>query len=253
MQPVVAVACDVRELERYRWHAAPEPYLRAALAVAGAVPVLVPAFGEDIDIARLLARFDGVMLTGSKTNVHPERYGIAPTARHEPFDVDRDATALALVRGALAAGMPLFAICRGFQELNVALGGSIATEIQELEGRADHRAPQSESQDERFRLAHEVTPVPGGALAQVIGESPVRVNSLHRQGIGRLAPGLTVEATAEDGTIEAVSVADARAFALGVQWHPEYWAASDAPSRKLFEAFGAAVRDFAGGLRSAAQ
>lgn len=253
MQPLVAVACDVREFERYRWHAAPEPYLRAASEVAGVLPLLVPAFGPAIDVPGLLARVDGVLMTGSKTNVHPSRYGAEPSARHEPYDEDRDATSLPLIRGAIEAGVPLFAICRGLQELNVALGGSLATEIQELDGRDDHRAPESEDQDVRFEIRHAVTPEAGGALARIVGAEGIAVNSLHRQGVERLSPRLAVEARAGDGTIEAVSVIGAPGFAVGVQWHPEYWAATDTPSRRLFEAFGDAVRAHAGRHAQAAE
>lgn len=249
MQPLVAVACDVRTFDRYRWHAAPEPYLRAAIEVAGVIPLLVPAFGPAIDMSALLERVDGVLVTGSKTNVHPLRYGVAPSARHEPYDEERDATSLPLIEAALSAGVPLFAICRGLQELNVALGGSLATEIQEEDGRDDHRAPESESEDERFAIVHPVTPEAGGRIAAIVGDEPVAVNSLHRQAIARLSPRLAVEARAEDGTIEAVSVIDAPGFAVGVQWHPEYWAATDLPSRRLFEAFGDAVRAHAGARR----
>lgn len=247
MQPMVAVVCDVRVFDRYRWHAAPEPYLRAALDVAGVLPLLVPAFGAAIDVPGLLARVDGVLLTGSKTNVHPSHYGVAPSAPYEPYDEERDATSLPLIRGAIEHGVPLFAICRGVQELNVALGGSLATEIQEHDGRDDHRAPESEDQDERFAIAHPVTPTAGGRFADIVGDGSVAVNSLHRQAIERLSPKLAVEAVAEDGTIEAVSVTDAPGYAVGVQWHPEYWAATDTPSRQLFEAFGAAVRTYAEG------
>ena len=242
MQPVVAVACDTRAFENYVWHAAPETYLRAALDIAGLVPLLVPAFGDRIAVGDLLARVDGVMLTGSRTNVHPARYDAAPTAAHEPYDEPRDATAIPLARAALEAGKPLFVICRGMQELNVALGGSLAAEIQDLPGRRDHRAPHSDDQDERFALVHDVTPRAGGAVGAIVGEAAIRVNSLHRQAVDALSPALRVEAAAEDGTVEAVSVKDAAGFAVGVQWHPEYWAKTDAPSRRLFEAFGAAVR-----------
>ncbi|WP_421857064.1 gamma-glutamyl-gamma-aminobutyrate hydrolase family protein [Oricola sp.] len=245
MQPIVAIAADIRAFQNYRWHAAPEPYLEAAFGVAGVLPLIVPALGERIDAAALVGRVDGVMLTGSRTNVHPRRYGGEATPAHEPYDEDRDATALALIRATVDAGVPLFAICRGMQELNVAYGGSLATEIQERDGTDDHRAPESDVQDERFRIAHGIDLEPGGRMAEIAGSGRIDVNSLHRQAIDRLADTLVVEARADDGTIEAVSVAGAKGFAVGVQWHPEYWAKSDAPSAALFRAFGQAVREFA--------
>lgn len=243
MQPIVALVADTREFDGHIWHCSPTQYLRAALDVGGVLPLIVPAFGDDIDIDGLLSRVDGVLISGSKTNVHPSRYGVEPTAKHEPFDLARDATSLPLIAAAVAKGVPLFAICRGIQEMNVALGGSLATEIQEGDGRMDHREPQSTDKDVRFQLAHPITA--SGCIGAIIGEAPLQVNSLHRQAISTLAPRLQAEATAADGTVEAVSVIDAKGFAIGVQWHPEYWAQTDTPSRQLFEAFGAAVRSYA--------
>jgi len=245
MQPIVAIVADVRDFDNYRWHCSPQFYLEAAMGVAGVLPLIVPAFGERIDYEDLLGRVDGVLLSGSKSNVHPARYGEEATPAHEPFDEARDATALPLIRAAIDGGVPLFAICRGLQEMNVALGGSIAHEIHDREGTADHRAPVSEAQDERFALAHEVGVARGGCLAGILAADRVKVNSLHRQAIDRLAPGLSVEASADDGTVEAVTVEGAKGFVVGVQWHPEYWATSDGPSKALFEAFGDAARAYA--------
>ena len=165
-----------------------------------------------------------------------------PARANGPYDPDRDATTLPLIRKALDCGVPLLAICRGIQELNVALEGTLAAELQERPGSLDHRAPPSESQDERFAIRQRVSIKPGSCLAGVFGSGDIQVNSVHRQGIDRLGPRLQVEAVAEDGTIEAVSVRDARAFAVGVQWHPEYWVASDDNSARIFRAFGDAVR-----------
>ncbi|WP_062014169.1 gamma-glutamyl-gamma-aminobutyrate hydrolase family protein [Aureimonas sp. AU4] len=239
---LIAVPADTRQFESYLWHAAPGTYLDA-IARIGALPVIVPAL-DDIDPAAVLDRVDGVLLTGSASNVHPERYGEAPTAGHEPYDTRRDALTARLIEGALARGLPLLAICRGHQELNVALGGSLGTEIQELEGRMDHRAPVHPEQDQRFALRHPVRIEEGGRLAAILGGGEVEVNSLHRQAVRELAPRLAVEASAPDGTVEAVSVRDAPGFAFGVQWHPEYWSASDEPSRRLFEAFADACRAY---------
>ena len=238
---LVAVPADVRAFENYRWHASPQPYLAAILSAAEAMPVIVPAL-PDLDIETLLGRVDGVLVTGSASNVHPERYGAAATGDHEPYDQDRDHLTDRLIRGAVAAGVPMLAVCRGLQEMNVALGGTLASEIQRLPGRMDHRAPVHPEQDGRFAIRHAVAVEPGGCLAAIVGASTIQVNSLHRQAIDRLAGGLAVEALAPDGTVEAVSVRGAQGFALGVQWHPEYWAASDPASAAIFQAFGEAAR-----------
>ncbi|MDN2565142.1 gamma-glutamyl-gamma-aminobutyrate hydrolase family protein [Aquibium sp. A9E412] len=251
-QPLVAVSSDVRDFARYTWHATPSTYLEAAVGAAGVLPLIVPSFGERLDLDALLDGVDGVLLTGSASNVHPSRYGAAAHERDGPFDLARDATTLPLARRALARGLPLLAICRGLQELNVALGGTLATELQERPGALDHRAPESDVQDERFAIRQTVSVKPGTCLARIVGAGDKRVNSLHRQGIDAPAPGLVVEALAEDGTVEAVSVAGARGFAVGVQWHPEYWAGSDDMSARVLRAFGDAVRAHAAARRAPA-
>ncbi|MFD1199243.1 gamma-glutamyl-gamma-aminobutyrate hydrolase family protein [Brucella gallinifaecis] len=246
-RPLIAVPTDLKPFENYIWHAAPEQYLSAAIDVAGVTPLLVPSFGSKMDIETILAGVNGLLVTGSKSNVNPELYGVEPNENFEPYDNARDATSLPLIRAAIEKGVPVLAICRGLQELNVALGGTLATEIQELEGRIDHRAPETASQEERFALQHSVKIAPDSCLAGILKSESVKVNSVHRQAIDKLAPQLEIEAVADDGTIEAVSVKNAagkntKGFVVGVQWHPEYWAQSDMPSRKIFEAFGEAVR-----------
>ena len=256
MQPLVAVSTDVKSFENYTWHATPRQYLEAALAGAGVFPVLVPSFGDKLDLDRLLDAVDGVMLTGSKSNVHPSLYGGDASEANGPYDEARDATTLPLIRRAIELGVPLLAICRGIQELNVALGGTLGTEIQEREGTLDHRAPVSDDQDERFAIRQKVSIKPGSCLAGVFGAGDIMVNSVHRQAVERLGPRLVVEAVAEDGTVEAVSVKDARAFAVGVQWHPEYWASTDQNSGRIFRAFGDAARAHAAaksGIRTASE
>lgn len=240
MAPLIMVTSDRKMIEDYAWHGAVDTYLKA-LTWAGTVPVMVPSLGETLDVDALLSRADGLLLTGARSNVHPRRYGMEPEPRSEPYDEARDETVFALVPRAIEMGVPLFAICRGFQELNVILGGSLIAEAQERPGVLDHRAKPEESIDERYGLAHEVAFEAGSQLAEIVGAPSVTVNSYHRQAIDRLAPGLIVEALAPDGTIEAVRVDGARNFAFGVQWHPEYWAASDAPSGALFSAFAEAA------------
>lgn len=255
-QPLVAVSTDVRDFANYTWHATPQPYLEAAIAGAGVLPLLVPSFGERIDFDSLLSQVDGVLITGSRSNVHPDLYGGDASERNGPYDPARDATTLPMIREAIARGVPLLAICRGIQELNVALGGTLATELQEREGSLDHRAPDSENQDERFAIRQSVTIKAGSCLAGVFGAGDIQVNSVHRQGVGRLGARLEVEAVAPDGTVEAVSVRSAKSFAVGVQWHPEYWVKTDTPSGALFRAFGDAVRAHAAermGVREAAE
>ena len=240
--PIVAIPADYKEIDIYRWHAAADQYVKAVVTGIKGIPLIVPALGEAIDFGALLDRVDGLLVPGSRTNVHPSRYGEAADPRAEPHDPRRDATTLPLIRAALKRGVPLFAICRGMQELNVTLGGTLVPEVHEIAGRHDHRAPAGDDQDVRFSIRQDVQVEPGGELARIVGPGTLRVNSLHRQGIGRLAEGLAVEATAPDGTIEAVRVTDAPGFAIGVQWHPEYWVESDAPSSKLFAAFARAIR-----------
>ncbi|MGI6856577.1 gamma-glutamyl-gamma-aminobutyrate hydrolase family protein [Mesorhizobium sp. 1B3] len=253
LQPLVAVSTDVRQFENYTWHAAPQQYLEAAITGAGVLPVLVPSFGARLDLDQLVASVDGVMITGSKSNVHPSLYGGDPSEANGPYDASRDATTLPLIRKAIDHGVPLLAICRGIQELNVALGGTLAAEIQEREGSLDHRAPASDSQDERFALRQAVRIKPDSCLAGVFGAGEIKVNSVHRQAVDRLGDRLEIEAVAEDGTVEAVSVKGARAFAVGVQWHPEYWVKSDDASARVFKAFGDAVREHAAARAAARQ
>ncbi|MDO1581928.1 gamma-glutamyl-gamma-aminobutyrate hydrolase family protein [Rhizobium oryzicola] len=244
--PVIAIPADIRILDNSRWHAVHTQYVNAAVKVAKAIPLLVPALEEGHDIDAVLDRVDGVLISGSASNVHPSLYGREAKESDGPFDPARDATSLPLIRRAIERGIPLFAICRGIQELNVALGGTLASEIQEKPGIWDHRKPQVESRDDMYAIRQAVSVREGSCIARYLGLSgEIQVNSLHRQAIDDAAPRLQVEATAPDGTIEAVSVIDAKGFAVGVQWHPEYWAETDNPSRALFEAFGEAVREYA--------
>ena len=240
-RPVVLVACDHRVWDNYAWSATPAPYLEPIARISGALPLQLPTLEARIDLDSALALADGVVLTGSRSNVHPECYGAAASRDAEPFDRARDSVTLPLIDKAIRAGVPLLALCRGFQELNVARGGTLFAALHDEPGRMDHRAAETTNMDKKFRLAHPVSVRSGGELARIVAAPRIEVNSVHRQGIDRLGRDLTIEAEAPDGTVEAVSVADAEAFALGVQWHPEYWATTDAPSRAIFEAFGRAA------------
>lgn len=239
--PLIGVAACARAGERSVFHGVAAQYLAAVIDGAGGLPLIVPALGERTDFADIVGRVDGLLLPGSRSNVAPHHYGDSsrPSTLHDP---DRDATTLPLIRMALAEGVPLLAICRGHQELNVALGGTLHQHVHELPGRRDHRAPQVESNVERYGHAHAVALTPGGVLSRLAGAHSATVNSLHAQAIDRLADGLSIEATAPDGVIEAVRVTAAHGFAIGVQWHPEWHIASDTLSRALFAAFGDAAR-----------
>ena len=245
-RPVVAVPADLKTVDGVVWHAAQNQYVKAALKVADVMSFIVPAFEEGNEADAILDHVDGLLVSGSVSNVHPSLYGIEAREEDGPFDPGRDATSLPLIRRAIERGIPLLAICRGIQELNVALGGTLQTEIQEKEGIWDHRKPDTSDRDEAFAIRQSVIVKEGSCIANYLGlAGEIQINSLHRQAIAETAPRLQVEATAPDGTVEAVSVIGAKAFACGVQWHPEYWAETDAPSRNLFTAFGDAVRAYA--------
>jgi len=242
LKPVIGVPACVKELEGAPFHSVGDKYLRAVVEAAQAIPMVIPAFGEVFDLPDMIERLDGLMLTGSPSNVHPAHYDTEPSPEAEPHDAARDAITLPLIRHALDGALPLFAICRGIQELNVALGGTLHARVHELPDRMDHRRPQHEDLDVQYGPKHEIALTPGGELARLLETENLMVNSLHNQALDRLAGDLSVEAVAADGTIEAVRVTDARNFALGVQWHPEYKVLENLASVRLFEAFGAACR-----------
>jgi putative glutamine amidotransferase len=239
--PVVGLVTDRRQFDGMPVHQANDEYVIAVRDGVGALPLLIPSSDSPLPIADILAAVDGLLFTGAPSNVAPAHYGAGARAGTE-LDEVRDATTLPLLRAAIAAGKPALAICRGFQELNVALGGSLYQHVHELSGRLDHREPQgADSRDAEYAPAHAITMTPNGLLARLSGLREAMVNSLHHQGIDRLANGLAVEAVAPDGQIEAVSMPSARGFLLGVQWHPE-WAFADSPlSRAIFSGFGAAL------------
>ncbi len=233
------------------FHAVGDKYARAVLEAAGGLPVLIPAMAEELGLDELLERLDAVMFTGSPSNVEPHHYSGPPSDPGTLHDPARDATTLPLIKKAVAAGVPVLGICRGFQEMNVAFGGTLHQKVHELDGRLDHREDLNDELDVQYGPAHEVTLVPGGVLRGLADQDRITVNSLHSQGIDRLGAGLLVEATAPDGLIEAFRVQDARAFALAVQWHPEWKVMSNPFSRALFAAFGSAAREFQRARRAA--
>jgi len=248
-KPVVGVIGNAQMInDRFNVQIVGQRNLRAVAEVAGALPLMFPGIPDVTDIDSLLGAVDGIVLTGTRANVHPTHFGVEPHPKHEPYDEERDAVALPLVRAAVDRGVPLFGICRGLQEMNVAFGGTLHPEIRELPGRMNHRMPRLENGEIHpdptvvFADRHDVRLASDGVFARILGCETIRVNSLHGQGI--LAPGerIVVEGVAEDGTIEAISVAGAPSFALGVQWHAEYDPQSNPINRALFEAFGEALR-----------
>jgi putative glutamine amidotransferase len=214
----------------------------------GALPISIPPVGE-AQIG-LLDRIDGLLIPGSPSNVHPSHYGIGESLTPDKHDPARDSTTLPLIRAAVARGLPVLAICRGIQELNVALGGSLLQNIHDIEGRHDHRGNGNGSIEVAYGPKHLVTL--SGALARIVGASRIMVNSLHGQAVNQPAPGLVINAIAEDGTVEAVSAPNAPGFVLGVQWHPEWRYAENPASMAIFRAFGDACRARQQGLGKAA-
>jgi putative glutamine amidotransferase len=247
-RPVIGVIGNTRLVEnRFPAQFVGERNLRAVADVTGALPLVFAGTPEITDIDALLEAVDGILLTGGRANVHPTRFGAEPHPKHEPYDEPRDALALALAEACVERAVPLFGICRGLQEMNVAFGGSLHPEIRELPGRVNHRMPRTETGEPHpdmeviFGDRHDVRLTPGGAFAKLLDRECIRVNSLHGQGI--LEPGkrVVIEGVAEDGTIEAIRIADAPAFALGVQWHAEYDPQRNPINRALFVAFGEAA------------
>jgi putative glutamine amidotransferase len=235
--------------DQYPAHAGGAMNSEAISRVSNALPLLIPADPRFVSVEELLQTCDGFLLTGGRPNVHPEEYGHPETEAHGAFDRARDAITLPLVRACVDRGQPFFAICRGFQELNVALGGTLHPEIRELPGRMNHRMPPDGTLEEKFELRHDVTLVEGGVFHRLFGATRVRTNTLHGQGIEKPGRRIVVEGWADDHTPEAIRVDAAPGFALGVQWHPEWNAENDPVSRALFEAFGDAVRLWASGNR----
>jgi putative glutamine amidotransferase len=244
-RPIVLVPACVNQIGAHPYHTAQLKYVAAVADGANCAPLIIPALGDATDIDALLAVADGVMLTGSPSNVHAGLYGEALLDPSLPLDAARDATTLPLIRAAIQRGIPLLAICRGFQEVNVALGGTLHQAVHHVTGMADHREQKSHTLEQQYAPSHRVLLDPGGRMAQILGGiSEIMVNSLHGQGINRLAPGLAVEARADDGLVEAYRVADAIGFTLAVQWHPEWRFSENPDSIKLFTAFGEACTKY---------
>ncbi len=245
-RPVIGIICNSYLInDQYPTHAGGKMNSEAIAQLALAMPLLIPADPRYVQIADLLDCFDGFLLTGGRPNVHPEEYGEAETQAHGSFDRARDAVTLPLVRACVERGQPIFGICRGFQEVNVAMGGTLYPEIRDLPGRMNHRMPPDGTLEEKFAPRHPVRFKAGGPFASLYGAAEVMTNSLHGQGINEAGCRIEVDGLAPDGTPEAIYVREAAGFTLSVQWHPEFNAVDDPVSRPLFRAFGEAAAAWA--------
>ncbi|MEO1681524.1 MAG: gamma-glutamyl-gamma-aminobutyrate hydrolase family protein [Pseudomonadota bacterium] len=251
-RPVVGIIGNYLMInDEYPAHAVGTMCSQAVAQVTDATPVIVPSDPGLVTVSDLLELCDGFLFPGGRPNVHPEEYGEDETEAHGTFDRARDSLTLPLMRALVERGQPFLAICRGFQELNVAMGGTLHPEIRELPGRMNHRMPPDGTLEEKFALRHTVKVGEGGPFHDVFGATEVLTNTLHGQGIKTAGTGVVIDGRAEDGTPEAIYIDGAPGFALGVQWHPEYRAAEDTVSRPLFAAFGTAVAAWARGERPA--
>jgi putative glutamine amidotransferase len=239
-RPIVVIPACTKIIDGHAFDAVGRKYAAAVAEVAECQPLLVPVGAGMTDIAAVLELADAILLSGSRSNVAPEHYGEETPINPDALDPLRDAVTLPLIRAAVELKTPLFAICRGFQELNVALGGSLHQAVHDVNGHKDHRARTNVDIDEAYGLVHKVSL--RGMLRDWVGSDQIMVNSLHWQGISRVASGLKPEAFAEDGLIEAVRGPDDAAFCLGVQWHPEWATKANPVSTALFRRFGAAAK-----------
>ena len=237
-RPTVLLPADIKQIGLHPFNAVGHKYILAVAQAAEATPLLIPAISEYLDLDAILTIADGILLTGSVSNLHPSHFNQAVYDESLPLDPARDALTLNLIRQTIAAGVPLLAICRGFQEINVAFGGSLHQAVHDVADFYDHRALNDESAETQYAQAHLVNLAANGQLANIVGQTSIMVNSIHGQGLDRLAAGLTVEATAPDGLVEAISVDNASAFALGVQWHPEWQVMQNPAYLAIFKAFG---------------
>lgn len=243
--PLVIVPACINQIGVHPYHTAQHKYVDAVVKGARCMPLILPALGAEVDLEMVLSIADGIMLTGSPSNVHASLYGQDVLDPQLPQDPARDATTLPLIRAALERGIPLLAICRGFQEVNVALGGTLHQAVHAVEGMQDHREAKHLTLEQQYAAAHRVHLEPQGRMREMLGGvDQIMVNSLHGQGIAKLAPGLAVEARADDGLVEAYRVADAPGFSLALQWHPEWRVMENPDSSKLFLAFGQACRTY---------
>lgn len=249
-RPIIGIVGNSHMInDQYPAHSVGLMNSKAVAEAAGAMPLIIPSCPELVSVRELMAACDGFLLTGARPNVHPQEYGEEETPAHGTFDRARDCIALGLVRACVEVGQPILGICRGFQEMNVAMGGSLYPEIRDLPGRMNHRMPPDGTLEEKFALRHDVHFAEGGIFHRIIGATRVRTNTLHGQGIKTPGARVVIEGWADDDTPEAIRIDGAPGFALGVQWHAEYCADSDPVSAPLFAAFGAAATAWSKGQR----
>lgn len=244
MKPIIGMVCDTYVKGPHLYHSAGHKYVDAVVRVADCIPFLIPAIDGQMHPRHFLEHVDGLLLTGGYANIQRHHYGLSHAPKGEIEDPRRDAQNLAMIPAALDMGLPMFGICRGFQELNVALGGTLHPLLHEVDGRIDHRENPDDPVEVQYGPAHSVTVAAGGMLHSIVNETEFMVNTVHGQGVDRLADDLVLEAEADDGTAEAVSVANASGFALAVQWHPEWQAHKNPQSTRLFQSFGKAARQW---------
>ncbi len=240
--PVVGVTACRKEISPHPYHVVQDKYVTAVRDVANAVPFIIPSEGHGTRADSIIDALDGLVLTGAYSNVEPRRYGESERDPDALRDPDRDETTARLIETAVSKACPILGICRGLQELNVAFGGTLDEALHDRKGGLDHRE-QGPTLEDQYGPAHEIELIPDGELARIVQTKSLRVNSLHAQGIDQLGPGLIAEARAPDGVVEAIRLADASAFALAVQWHPEWRAAETPSSKALFAAFGEACAE----------
>jgi putative glutamine amidotransferase len=239
-QPLVGLPADSKPIGLHRYQAVGEKYIRAVVEGAQALPLLIPSLEPTLDLEAMLSQLDGLLLTGAYSNIEPHHYDGGPSYEGNLHDPARDATSLSLVPLAIRMRVPVLAVCRGLQEVNVALGGTLHQKVQEVPGLDDHREDLESPLDEQYAPVHPVSL--SGSLARIAGGDTAMVNSLHGQGIDRVGRGLRVEAQAPDGLVEAVRLEDESAFLLAVQWHPEWKVADNPFYLGIFREFGAACR-----------
>lgn len=242
-KPIVGVTSCVKVLDGQNYHHVGEKYHRSIAECTSALPLSIPSMADSLDAEALLEAVDGLMFTGSPSNVYPTRYGKEESPEAEPYDPIRDAMTLPLLQMAIDRGIPTLAICRGFQELNVVCSGSLHARVHEVEGRLDHRRPEDPDLDVQYGVKHSISVTSGGLLAKILGsDTDIEVNSLHWQAVDRLGEGLQIEAQAPDSTVEAISMPGSKGFLLGIQWHPEYKAKDNPISSAIFSAFDEAIK-----------